>query len=97
MNQILELKATKPADPFPLVSALNTESTPARINAELPEEHHWEVAKRGAKAEVHSFDGALDPKKYMDWETGLDEYFDWYHLPEGRKIQFAQMKLTGQA
>ena len=97
MNQILELKTTKSAEPFPLVTALNTESAPARINAEIPEEHHWEVAKRGAKPEVHSFDGVLDPKRYMDWETGLDEYFDWYHLPEGRKIQFAQMKLTGQA
>ena len=20
----------------------------------------------------------------MDWEVGLDEYFDWYQLPEGR-------------
>ena len=33
----------------------------------------------------------------MDWELGLDKYFDWYQLPESRRIQFAQMKLTGQA
>ena len=33
----------------------------------------------------------------MDWEAGLDEYFDWYQLPENRRVQFAQMKLTGQA
>ena len=46
---------------------------------------------------MNSFDGSLDPKKYLDWEAGLDEYFEWYHLPEGRRIQFAQMKLTGQA
>ena len=78
MNQILELKTVKPTEPFPLVSALNTESAPARLNTEHPEEPHWEVAKRGAKPEVHSFDGSLDPKKYMDWEAGLDEYFDWY-------------------
>ena len=28
---------------------------------------------------------------------GLDEYFSWFQLPEGRQIQFAQMKLAGQA
>ena len=72
MNQILELKAVKPTDSFPLASALNTESAPARITTERPEETHWEVAKRGAKPEVYSFDGSLDPKKYMDWEAGLD-------------------------
>ena len=44
-----------------------------------------------------AFDGSLDPKRYMDWEVGLDEYFKWYQLPEGRRIQFAQMKLTEQA
>ena len=97
MNQILELKAVKPTDSFPLASALNTESAPAQLTTEQPEEPHWEVAKRGAKSEVYSFDGSLDPKKYMDWEASLDEYFDWYHLPEGRRIQFAQMKLSGQA
>ena len=43
------------------------------------------------------FDESLDPKKYMDWKVGLEEYFDWYQLPEGRQIQFAQMKLTGLA
>ena len=97
MNQILELKAVKPTESSPLASALITESTPARINTGQPEEPQRDVAKRGAKPEVFSFDDSLDPKKYMDWEAGLDEYFDWYQLPEGRQIQFAQMKLTGQA
>ena len=60
-------------------------------------EPQWDAAKRGAKAEVTAFDDSLDPKRYMDWEVGLDEYFDWYQLLESRRIQFAQMKLTGQA
>ena len=55
------------------------------------------MAKRGAKPEVTAFEGSLDPKRYMDWEVGLDEYFDWYQLLEGRQIQFAQMNLTRQA
>ena len=33
----------------------------------------------------------------MDWEVELEEYFDWYQLPEGRRLQFAQMKLSGHA
>ena len=61
------------------------------------EDPQWDAAKRGAKPEVMLFDGSLDPKKYMDWEVGLEEYFDWFHLPESRRVQFAQMKLAGQA
>ena len=76
MNQILELKAVKPADSLPLATALNTDTTPVRFTEEQPEEPRWEVAKWGAKREVYSFDGSLDPKKYLDWESGLDEYFD---------------------
>ena len=97
MNQILELKMAKPMETVPLATALCTESPPARVTAEQPEEPQWDAAKRGAKPEVPTFDDSLDPKKYMDWEAGLDEYFDWYQLPEGRRIQFAHMKLTGQA
>ena len=97
MNQILELKIVKLTESFPLATALITDSTPARINTEQQKEPQWDVAKWGAKSEVLSFDGSLDPKKYMDWEAGLDEYFDWYQLPEGQRIQFAQMNLTGQA
>ena len=39
----------------------------------------------------------IGPKKYMDWEVGLEEYFDWFQLPESRRVQFAQMRLAGQA
>ena len=97
MNQMLQLKIVRAAEGPLLIPALNTEEALVRATAKHTEEPHCEVAKRGAKPEVNSFDGSLDPKKYLDWETGLDEYFEWYHLPEGRRIQFAQMKLTGQA
>ena len=39
----------------------------------------------------------LGSKKKKDWEVGLEEYFDWFQLPESRRVQFAQMKLAGQA
>ena len=97
MNQILELKMAKPVETIPLAIALGTDSPLARVTPEQPEEPRWDAAKKGAKPDVSTFDGSLDPKKYMDWEAVLDEYFDWYQLPEGRRIQFAQMKLAGQA
>ena len=95
--QILELKTTKLADALPLPTATHNDALPAPAPEEQKEDSPWDAAKRGAKPEVTAFDGSLDPKKYMDWEVGLDKYFDWYQLPECRRIQFAQMKLTRQA
>lgn len=44
-----------------------------------------------------SFDGYQDPKEYLDWESGMDYFFEWYDMTESRKIRFAHMKLLGQA
>ena len=97
MTQLLELKMAKTTEIYPLVSAVGGDSPPPPTIGGQTIEHHWDAAKKGAKPEVTAFDGSLDPKRYMDWEAGLDEYFDWYQLPENRRVQFAQMKLTGQA
>ena len=97
MAQLLDLKTEKSAEasyhatPIPAKLPLNCA---IKIWAEEPQ---WDAAKRGAKPEVFVFNGSLDPKKYMDWEVGLEEYFEWFQLPEGRRIEFAQMKLAGQA
>ena len=93
MAQLIELKAeaTTKATSFPI------DSSAVQAIEVHDEDLHWNAAKRGAKPEVSTFDRSLDPKKYMDWEVGLEEYFDWYQLPEGRRLQFAQMKLSGQA
>ena len=95
--QIEFLKTTKSADALPLATAVLNDALPTPAPEDQKEESPWDAVKRGAKSEVTAFDGSLDPKKYMDWEVGLDEYFDWYQLPEGGRIQFAQMKVTGQA
>ena len=97
MTQLLELKTSKSAEISPLATAFGVDSPTTPALGEAKNEPQWEVAKKGAKPEATAFDGSLDPKRYMDWEAGLDEYFEWYQLPEGRRIQFAQMKLTGQA
>ena len=96
MTQLLELKMAKATEICPQAYTGGADSPPPPHLGGLKAEPHWDAAKKGAKPEVTTFDGSLDPKKYMDWEAGLDEYFDWYQLPEDRRIQFAQMKLTGQ-
>ena len=97
MTQLLELKTTKSTEISPLATAFGVDSPTTPAFEEAKVEPQWDAAKKGAKPEVTAFDGSLDPKRYMDWEVGLDEYFDWYQLPEGCRLQFAQMKLTGQA
>ena len=97
MTQLLELKTAKTTEIYPLANAVGGDSPPPPTIGGQTAEHHWDAAKKGAKPEVTAFDGSLDPKRYMDWEGGLDEYFNWYQLPENRRVQFAQMKLTGQA
>ena len=96
MAQLLELKTAKSTEIYPLANTVGADSPPPPNFGEQKADPHWDAAKKGAKPEVTAFDGSLDPKRYMDWEAGLDEYFDWYKLPEDRRIQFAQMKLTGQ-
>ena len=97
MAQLVELKTAKSTDALPLASTAHNDTPPPHTPDDQKIETPWDAAKRGAKPEVTAFDGSLDSKKYMDWEAGLNEYFDWYQLPEGRRLQFAQMKLTGQA
>ena len=97
MTQLLDLKSVRPIE-GPNHTTTPPADTPLHRTADIREEEpHWDVAKRGAKPEVTVFDGSLDPKKYMDWEVGLQEYFEWFQLPENRRVQFAQMKLAGQA
>ena len=97
MAQLLELKTETAANSSARATACPTDSSTTRAIEIHDVDSQWDAAKRGAKPEVTVFNGSLDPKKYMDWEVGLEEYFDWYQLPEDRRIQFSQMKLTRQA
>ena len=97
MTQLLDLKTERTTEDTNHTTPKPSEPTDHHEVKIWMEEPRWDAAKRGAKPEVSLFDGSLDPKKYMDWEVSLDEYFEWLQLPEGRRIQFAQMKLAGQA
>ena len=83
MTQLLELKATKPTEISPLATAFGVDSPPTPAIEEAKVEPQWDAPKKGAKLEVTAFDGSLDPKRYMDWEVGLDEYFDLVSTPGG--------------
>ena len=52
---------------------------------------------KSIKVDAISFNGRLDPQVYIDWQLAMDRYFCWHDMSETRKIQFAMMKLTGQA
>ena len=81
MAQLLDLKTEKPVDASFHATTQPAESSIARAIKVREDETQWDAAKRGAKPEVVVFNGSLDPKKYMDWEVGLEEYFYWYQLP----------------
>ncbi|KAL5760092.1 hypothetical protein ACOSQ2_018930 [Xanthoceras sorbifolium] len=55
-----------------------------------------EVTKR-LKIEVSDFVGKLDPNAFHDWITTLEDYFDWFSVPEDRKVRFVKLKLKGSA
>ena len=49
------------------------------------------------KVEAPSFDGQMDPTKFMDWLANMDHYFEWYDMSEERRVRFAKIKLVDQA
>ncbi|XP_038975300.1 uncharacterized protein LOC103717641 [Phoenix dactylifera] len=52
---------------------------------------------RSVRVEAPSFVGRMDPHEYLDWESDMNHYFEWYDMSEERKIRFAKMRLLGQA
>ncbi|KAK0596482.1 hypothetical protein LWI29_016081 [Acer saccharum] len=47
------------------------------------------------KVEVSDFLGRLNPDAFHDWITTLEDYFDWFSVPEDRKVRFVKLKLKG--
>ena len=48
------------------------------------------------KVEAPSFDGQMDPTKFLDWLADMDHYFEQYDMSDERQVRFAKMKLLGQ-
>ncbi|KAI9181871.1 hypothetical protein LWI28_019506 [Acer negundo] len=55
-----------------------------------------EITKR-MKVEVSDFLGKLDPDAFYDWITTLEDYFNWFSVPEERRVRFVKLKLKGSA
>ena len=53
-----------------------------------------DVTKK-ACLEVVEFYGKLNPTTFSDWIMSMEDYFDWYAMPENRKIHFVKAKLKG--
>ena len=49
------------------------------------------------RVDVPDFDGRIDPQAFSDWLATLERYFEWYDMPDERKVRFTTMKLVGQA
>ena len=45
--------------------------------------------------EVAEFYGKLNPTAFLDWILSMEDYFDWYAMPENRKVRFVKAKLKG--
>ena len=45
--------------------------------------------------EVVEFYGKLNPTAFLDWIISMEDYFDWYAMPENRKVRFVKAKLKG--
>ncbi|XP_022876875.1 uncharacterized protein LOC111395090 [Olea europaea var. sylvestris] len=52
---------------------------------------------RNIKVDAPEFDGRLDPEAFLDWMDSIEEYFDWYRMPDYQRLRFAKMKLTKSA
>jgi hypothetical protein len=52
---------------------------------------------KSVKIEAPSFEGQLDPTRFLDWLSDMDHYFEWYNMDDERRIRFAKMKLLGSA
>ncbi|KAL5825106.1 hypothetical protein ACOSQ3_021169 [Xanthoceras sorbifolium] len=55
-----------------------------------------ELTKR-MKVKVSDFLGRLDSDAFQDWVIALEDYFDWFSVPEDRKVRFVKLKLKGPA
>ena len=49
---------------------------------------------RSIRLDAPIFEGSLDPKVYTDWESDMDQYFEWYEMSEERKFKFAKLRLV---
>ena len=79
---------------------------PSRVQAIIPNDQQDHTGRktnrddrvlRNVKVDAPSFDGTLDPIKFLDWLSKMEDYFEWYGLEDERRVGLAKIKLLGQA
>ena len=59
--------------------------------------NQYDRVLRNVRVDAPSFDGTLDPIKFLDWLSEIEDYFEWYGLEDAKRVGLAKMKLLGQA
>lgn len=57
----------------------------------------FDEISRGIRVDVSDFTGRQDPDVFQDWLVSLEDYFEWFSVPENRKVRFVKLKLKGAA
>ena len=85
--------------------AVLEQGQPQQVQAIIPNEpdqpgrdtNRDDQVLRNVRVDAPSFDGTLDPIKFLDWLSKIEDYFEWYGLEDDRRVGLAKMKLLGQA
>ncbi|XP_038989081.1 uncharacterized protein LOC120112937 [Phoenix dactylifera] len=97
-RQNFDRNHNRPLDDYPRERPHHNERGRDPINQPLND--HRDIDDRilrCVRVEAPSFVGRMDPHEYLDWESDMNHYFEWYDMSEERKIRFAKMRLLGQA
>ncbi|GAV90638.1 hypothetical protein CFOL_v3_34045, partial [Cephalotus follicularis] len=49
----------------------------------------------GIQIEVPDFHGKMHADDFFDWESSLENYYDWKPMSDDRKVLFVKLKLKG--
>ena len=61
------------------------------------DEDHSACTLKSMRADDLVFDGSRGPKDFIDWESGMNSYFRWYHMDDDLCIEYAEMRLGKHA
>ena len=45
---------------------------------------------KNVRVDAPSFDGTLDPIKFLNWLSEIKDYFEWYGLEDDRRVGLAK-------
>ena len=90
---------TEPESPRPTPLGPRTHCHVPTPEHDYRHPHHdfTELGKRAfmnIRLDAPTFDGNLDPKVYVDWESDMEQYFEWFEMSKERKFKLAKLRLV---